>query len=288
MKLEYIVTGEEKMLKEFILEMGISRALARKIKLYGEMYINDEVAKNYFLVKENDKVTLIYNETLNEEINEVKSDIEILYEDEYLMVVFKESNLASQPSHRHQEDNLISHVKSYFIKNGITSNIHLVNRLDFSTSGILIIAKDGYTHYELTKNNDIIRKYLAIVEGILSKKEDRIIVKIERVEEGNIKRMVREDGKIAITNYKVIKEYQNESLIELDLETGRTHQIRVTMAHLNHPLIGDKLYGTEKDDLMLHCYYLKFYHPFLKKDIEVKKLPNWDKYLKDIEKLHNF
>lgn len=283
MKLEYIVTGEERMLKEFILEMGISRALARKIKLYGEMYINDEIAKNYFLVKESDKVTLIYNETMNEEINEVKKDIEILYEDEYLMVVFKENNLASQPSHRHQEDNLISHVKSYFIKKGITSNIHLVNRLDFSTSGILIVAKDGYTHYELTKNNDIVRKYLAVVKGILDKKEDRVIVKIERECEGSIKRMVREDGKLAITNYKVIKEFEDESLVELDLETGRTHQIRVTMSYLNHPLIGDKLYGTEKDDLMLYCYYLKFYHPFKKEFIEIKKLPNWDKYLKDIE-----
>ena len=86
MKLEYIVTGEERMLKEFILEMGISRALARKIKLYGEMYINDEVAKNYFLVNENDKVTLIYNETLNEEINEVKKDIEFILVDKYIEI----------------------------------------------------------------------------------------------------------------------------------------------------------------------------------------------------------
>ena len=285
MKLEYIVSSEEKMLKEFILEVGVSRALARKIKLYGKMYINDEEAKNYFLVKPQDKVTLIYEEKMNEDISVVSHEFNILYEDEYLMVVEKEANLASQPSHRHQEDNLISYVKDYFLKKGITSNIHLVNRLDFSTSGILIIAKDGYVHHELTKENNIVRKYLSIVSGILEKKEDKVILKIERESPISIKRCVCEDGKIAITNYKVIKEYQNESLIELDLETGRTHQIRVTMSYLGNPVIGDKLYGEELDNLMLHCYYLKFYHPFLKEYLEIKKLPNWDKYLKDIEKI---
>lgn len=287
MKLEYIVNSEEKMLKEFILEVGISRALARKIKLYGKMFINDEEAKNYFLVKPQDKVTLIYEEKMNEEISVVSHDLNILYEDEYLMVVEKESNLASQPSHRHQEDNLISYVKNYFLKQGITSNIHLVNRLDFSTSGILIIAKNGYTHHELTKENSIVRKYLAVVKGILEKKEDKVVLKIERESPISIKRMVREDGKIAITNYKVLKEYQNESLVELDLETGRTHQIRVTMSYLGNPVIGDKLYGEELENLMLHCYYLKFYHPLLNKYIEIKKLPNWDNYFKDIENILN-
>lgn len=287
MKLEYIVNSEEKMLKEFILEVGISRALARKIKLYGKMYINDEEAKNYFLVKPQDKVTLIYEEKMNEEISIVSHDLNILYEDEYLMVVEKEANLASQPSHRHQEDNLISYVKNYFLNQGITSNIHLVNRLDFSTSGVLIIAKNGYTHHELTKENSIIRKYLAVVKGILEKKEDKVVLKIERESPISIKRMVRDDGKIAITNYKVLKEYQDESLVELDLETGRTHQIRVTMSYLGNPVIGDKLYGEELENLMLHCYYLKFYHPLLNKYIEIKKLPNWDNYFKDIENILN-
>lgn len=287
MKLEYIVNSEEKMLKEFILEVGISRALARKIKLYGKMFINDVEAKNYFLVKPQDKVTLIYEEKMNEEISVVSHDLNILYEDEYLMVVEKEANLASQPSHRHQEDNLISYVKNYFLKQGITSNIHLVNRLDFSTSGILIIAKNGYTHHELTKENSIVRKYLAVVKGILEKKEDKVVLKIERESPISIKRMVRDDGKIAITNYKVLKEYQNESLVELDLETGRTHQIRVTMSYLGNPVIGDKLYGEKLENLMLHCYYLKFYHPLLNKYIEIKKLPNWDNYFKDIENILN-
>lgn len=290
MKIEYVV--EEKyhglMLKEYILEKGISKNLAKKFKLYGKMYINDELAKNYFKVNSNDKVTLIYNENMNKEINTVSKDIEILYEDENLLVVSKESNLASQPSHKHQEDNLISYIKNYFIKNNINSNIHLVNRLDYSTSGLMIVAKNGYAHYLLTKDDkmDIVRKYLAIVEGKLEKKEDKVILKIDRESPISIKRKVTEAGKVAITNYKVLKEYDNESLVELDLETGRTHQIRVTMAYLGNSVVGDKLYGKEKDNLMLHCYYLKFYNPFSNKWIEIKKLPFWEKYLKDIEMIN--
>lgn len=289
MKIEYIVEEKyhEIMLKEYIVKKGISKNLAKKIKLYGEMYINDELAKNYFMIKAGDRITLIYNEKMNNEINITNKKIEILYEDDNLLVVFKESNLASQPSHKHQEDNLISYIKNYFINKNIDSNIHLVNRLDYSTSGILVVAKNGYAHYILTKENEmkIVRKYLAIVKGKLEKKEDRVVLKIDRETPMSIKRKVVNEGKVSITNYRVLKEYDKESLIELNLETGRTHQIRVTMSYLNNPVVGDKLYGEEEGNLMLHCYYLKFYNPFTDKWIEIKKFPIWDKYSKDIEKL---
>lgn len=291
MKIEYIVEENfsEMMLKEYIVEKGISKNLAKKIKLYGKMYINGEEAKNYFLVKPNDKIILSYDEKMNSEINTIEKELEILYEDANILVVFKERDLASQPSHRHQYDNLISYVKHYFILNNIDSNIHLVNRLDFSTSGILIIAKNGYAHYLLTKDEkmNIVRKYLAIVEGKLDKKEDKVVLKIERESPISIRRVVTESGKISITNYKVLKEYEDSSLIELKLDTGRTHQIRVTMSYLGHPVVGDKLYGVESDGLMLHCYYLRFLNPFTNEWIEIKKIPNWDKYIKDIEKLLN-
>lgn len=288
MKLEYIVEKNfnEMMLKEYIAEIGISKNLAKKIKLYGKMFINDIESKNYFLVKPNDKITLVYDEKMNAEINTIPKEIEILYEDENILVVCKERDLASQPSHRHQDDNLISYIKHYFIINKIDSNIHLVNRLDYSTSGVMIIAKNGYAHYLLTKNDSInvTRKYIAVVEGKLSLKEAKVVLKIERENQHSIKRIVTENGKLSITNYRVLKEYENESLVELKLDTGRTHQIRVTMAHLGHPVCGDKLYGTEGNGLMLHCYYLRFLNPFTNKWIEIKKMPNWDKYIKDIEK----
>lgn len=279
MKIEFVSKLDTMMLKDFILEMGVSRAFARRVKLYGKMYINDVLSKNYFLVKKGDRVTLEYDEAQNEAINVVKEELDICYEDEHLLVLNKPKNLASQPSRLHQFDNIISFVKAYFIEKGINTNIHLVNRLDYSTSGLLIIAKDGYTHHALSKV-EIKRKYLAVVKGHLDKKEDEVRLKIDRVEAHNIKRWVMETGKEAITIYKVLKEYSDSSLVDVELKTGRTHQIRVTFSYLNHPVLGDKLYG-EGEDLMLHCYYLKFKDPYSNSYIEVKKAPNWENYIEN-------
>ncbi len=282
MKIDYLVDTNEMMLKDFILLKGVSRSFARRVKLYGKMYINGIDAKNFYLVKKGDLVTLEYSEAMNDEIVTVEADLDILYEDNHIMVINKERGIASQPTRSHQSDNIISLVKAYFIKKGINSNIHLVNRLDFSTSGLLIVAKDGFTHNELSKI-EIERKYLALVEGHLEKKEDLINLKIGRIEEGNIRRWVMDSGKEAITSYKVLKEfhskeYSDASLVDIKLYTGRTHQIRVTFSYLGHPVIGDKLYG-KGDDLMLHCYYLKFKDPYSDNYIEVEKKPNWQNYI---------
>ena len=274
MKIDYLVTIDNIKLKDFILEMGVSRAFARRVKLYGKMYINDVEAKNFYIVHLGDKVTLEYDEKLNEEINVNLEELDICYEDSHIMVVNKRAHLASQPTRTHQYDNLISLIKAYFIKNNITSNIHLVNRLDYSTSGLVIVAKDGYTHNLLSKI-DIEKKYYAIVKGHLEKKEDLVNIKIGRVEEHNIKRWVMEDGKESKTLYKVIGEKDGNDLVDVKLLTGRTHQIRVTFSYLSHPIIGDKIYGDGGDDLMLHCYYLCFNNPYQEGKIEVKREPNW-------------
>ena len=110
MKIEFISNLDTMMLKEFILSVGVSRAFARRVKLYGKMYINDVEAKNYYMVNKGDKVTLEYDEKINEEINAIDNEIEILYEDDHLLVVNKPRNLASQPSRLHQFDNMISYV----------------------------------------------------------------------------------------------------------------------------------------------------------------------------------
>lgn len=273
MRIEYVSDQEEMMLKDFILLKGVSKALARKIKLYGKMYINNEESKNYFLVKKGDLVTLEYDEVLNEEILVNSESLDIQYEDEHILVVNKRKDLASQPSRLHQFDNLISLVKAYYLEKGIKTNIHLVNRLDYSTSGLVIVAKDGFTHHALSSTH-IIKKYYALVSGHLEKKSDEINLKIGRVVEHNIKRWVMEDGKESITKYKVIKEFDDSSLLEIELVTGRTHQIRVSFAYLNHSLIGDKLYG-EGSDLKLCCYYLKFKNPFNDSFVEVEIKPDW-------------
>ena len=276
MHLEYLVDVEEMPIKEYLMFLGLSRRLARKIKLYGKMYINHQEAFNYYLVKKGDLLTIEFDEVLNEKIVSNQSNLEILYEDDDLMVVNKPHDLAIQPSKRHQEDNLISRIKAFFINQEITSNIHIVNRLDYATSGLVLVAKNGYIHHQLTSKNHVYKKYQALVVGQLIEKEGTINLPIARLVDEEIKRGVSEAGKSAITHYRVLVEYENTSLLELVLETGRTHQIRVHMSHIGHPLLGDKLYGTEEKRLYLDCYYMEFIHPQTKKKLIFSKEVKWN------------
>ncbi len=285
MKIDILVKHNS-VLKDYLLEYGLSKKLCRKIKLYGKMYINGVESKNYFPVKTNDLITLVYDEQENDDIKATEYKLDIVYEDEHILVINKPYDLASQPSKLHYENNVISYVKKYFKDNNINSNIHVVNRLDYQTSGLMTIAKDGYTHYLLTKEKVIKRKYYCLVEGILDQKEGLINLPIARKEENGILREVNSQGKEALTKYKVIAEYnnliqldtitiENYSLVDVELLTGRTHQIRVHFSYLNYPLIGDKLYGHAYKRLMLHCYYLSFINPYTGKFIEIINKPQF-------------
>lgn len=266
-------------LKEYILEYGLSRRFCRKVKLYGKMYINGIESPNYTKVNKDDIITLILEEDINDNIISKSIELEILYEDEHIIVINKPHDLASQPSKLHYENNVISYVKDYFKKNHINSNVHLVNRLDYQTSGLMIIAKDGYTHFLYSKVN-IQRKYKCLIEGIITPKEGIINLPIARKLSDSILREVNQEGKQAITKYKVIdvinKKFENVnidqcSLVDVELFTGRTHQIRVHFSYLGHPIVGDKLYGHIDKRLMLHCYYLSFINPYTNNKIEICK-----------------
>lgn len=261
MKLDYKVE-KESILKDYLLEIGLSRRFCRRVKLYGKMYLNGAEVKNFVNVYPGDIITLDYQEDENDEILPKEASIDIKYEDEHILIINKPFGLTSQPSRLHYEDNVISYVKSYLHSKGIVTNIHVVTRLDYQTSGLMIIAKDGHTHYLLSRDNTIEKKYKAIVEGILDIKEGIIDKPIARKDELSILREVNENGKRAITEYKVIGEKDNRSLIDIKLHTGRTHQIRVHFSFIGYPLIGDKLYGKEDNRLMLHCYSLRFKNPY--------------------------
>ncbi len=283
MKLDYKVE-KESILKDYLLEIGLSRRFCKRVKLYGKMYLNGEEVKNFVTVHSGDIITLEYVEVENEGILSKEVSLDIVYEDDHILIINKPEGVTSQPSRLHYEDNIISYVKSYFQSKKIQSNIHVVTRLDFQTSGLMIIAKDGHTHYLLTKdnnldnnnNNGIEKKYKAIVNGKLDKKEGIIDLPIDRKDPSSILREVSETGKRAITEYKVIKEKNNKSLVEVKLHTGRTHQIRVHFSTIGYPLIGDKLYGKACERLMLHCYYLKFKNPYTDEIIEVKREPDFE------------
>lgn len=276
MILRYYIEEEKILVKEFLELKGLSRNLRKKARIEDIIYINGQKAKNFYELHKGDLLELVFSEDLNQEI-EINNDLhlEILYEDEYIIIVNKPCGISSQPSPKHPIDNVISCMKHYFIKNNINSNVHLVNRLDFATSGLMIIAKDGITHFEFSKIN-ILKKYLCEVENHILPIEGTIDLPIDRYEAPSIKRYVSKTGKRSITNYKVIKNKEKTDIVDITLVTGRTHQIRVHFSHLGHPLIGDELYGKKDEFLKLHCYYLSFEHPWdVNKKVEIKKYPTW-------------
>lgn len=278
MRLKYVVE-EECLVKDYVLKLNLSKRMLKKIKNRNGFYINGESAKNFFPLKKGDVLELEFFEKMNDEYEESDIDLNIVYEDEYMIIIDKQNNIASQPSNMHLKDNVLSMAKSYFKKKGIDNNIHLVNRLDFATSGLLIISKSSMFHYLLSKVK-IEKRYICEVEGFLEKESDIIETYIDRYKAPNIKRFVSDKGKLAITEYKVIKRKENSSYVEVLLHTGRCHQIRLHMAYLNCPIIGDKLYGNALEDdndviLHLHAYKLSFVHPITEEFIEIESACKW-------------
>ena len=282
MVLEYICE-QDMLLKEYLVYLGLSRRFCKRVKLYGKMMINGEIALNFYPVKKGDKITLEFNENTNEEILTQNSDLDVVYEDQNILIINKKENIATQPSKRHYYNNIISMIKGYFEEKGINSNVHVVTRLDYATSGLMVIAKNGFMHYALTKEKTINRYYYALVEGIIPEKEGVINLPIARSNDV-IKREVNENGKEAITNYKVIKEDKNKnlSLVKVNLVTGRTHQIRVHFSYLGYPLVGDKLYNpnySDEERLYLHSYKVEFINPSTNELVSKVAIPDFYNYI---------
>lgn len=207
--------------------------------------------------------------------------LNIIYEDDYLLVINKSANIAVHPSILHFDNSLSNGVKFYFDKLGLKKKIRIVNRLDRNTSGIIVFAKNEYIQECLIKQmktTELKKEYLAIVEGILESKSDTLTFPIARKEGSIIERTVSSDGDSAITHYDIVKEFNNLSLVHITLGTGRTHQIRVHFSYIGHPILGDTLYGRPSELInrqTLHSYKLTFTHPVTKKVLSLEApLPN--------------
>ena len=279
MKLEYICE-KDMLLKEYLVYLGLSRRFCKRIKLYGKMMINGNISLNFYPVHVGDKITLEYDEKINDDILVQKEELDIAYEDDHILVVNKRYNLATQPSRKHYYNNLVSIVKGYFEDQGLNTNIHVVNRLDYATSGLMVIAKDGFTHHALTKEKNINRYYYALVAGIIENNEGVIDLPIRRCSDDTIKREVGSGGKKAITNYEVVKRDFDlqRTLVKIKLETGRTHQIRVHFAYLGYPLVGDALYNpnyNNEERLYLHSYKVEFINPYSNELICLENKPDF-------------
>lgn len=218
-------------------------------------------------------IDLSYSED-NSNIVPKKMNLEIIYEDEHLLAINKPAGIAVHPSILHFDDSLANGVRYYFDTIGLKKKIRAVNRIDLNTSGLVLFAKNEYIQECLIKqmNSSTFQKtYLAIVSGKLPKKQGTINAPIARKDDSIIERCISENGQIAITHYKVLQEFENCSLVQCTLETGRTHQIRVHMAYIGNPLLGDTLYGSLEQNLInrqaLHSYNMCFIHPITKEKI---------------------
>lgn len=260
-------------LKEHFL---LSDRLITKLKKNKKIYLNNKETYTKQKVISGDVVSFILDfDEDNSNIVPSNIPLDIIYEDEYLLILNKPAGIAIHPSILHYDNSLSNGVKFYFDKIKLNKKIRIVNRLDRNTSGIVIFAKNEYIQECLIKQmktKELKKEYLAIVCGILENSSGTLNFPIARKEGSIIERCVNTNGDLAITHYDVLKTFNNLSLVHIVLETGRTHQIRVHFSYINHPVLGDTLYGNPSDLIArqaLHSYKISFIHPITKENMTI-------------------
>ncbi len=278
MELNYIVKKSDLSIKQILKnEFYMSEKFIIKLKRNMCIFVNNVSVNIDFPVVEHDCLTIKENfvESSSGIIPNSSIPVNILFEDEFLLILDKPAGIAIHPSMLHYDNSLSNGVQYYYNSIGLRKKIRPVNRLDKDTSGIVIFAKNEYIQECLIRqmSKDLfIKKYIAILDGILEKKSGTIKAPISRKSDSIIERCVSQNGDMAITHYKVLAEFKNYSEVEFQLETGRTHQIRVHSKYINHPILGDSLYGNSSNLInrqALHAYYISFIHPITKQVKEI-------------------
>lgn len=262
-----------KTIKEFLKYNAVGKGKIEELRVKKAIWLNGVNVTLETVLK--DKDLLCFDN--EEEIDFIpeRGDIEIVYEDDYLLVLNKPANILVHPDEKTKGGTLTNLVAGYYKKIGLKRKVRYAHRLDYETSGLIIFAKDFLTQCNLCaqlENHDISRKYLAAVHGKLPRKEGKITYRLGRDRHNSNKFRVSSTGKEAITYYKVLEETSNLSLVELELKTGRTHQIRVHLSAIQHPVVGDVLYGGDTrfiKRVALHSYKLFMTHPILEEKISL-------------------
>lgn len=268
------------------LDVFLANSLENKSRSYIQNLIEDEnirvngkVKKSNYKLKPMDVVSIEIPEPVALDVKGEEIPLDILYEDSDVIVVNKPQGMVVHPASGVYTGTLVNallgHCNDLSGINGVTRP-GIVHRIDKDTSGVIVVAKNDYSHNKLAqqlKDHSMTRAYVALVEGIINNDEGTIDAPLARHPIERIKIAVVKDGRKAVTHYKICERFKNNTLVECRLETGRTHQIRVHMSHIGHPLVGDPVYGFKKqrfnlDGQMLHAKKLGFIHPTTEKYIE--------------------
>jgi 23S rRNA pseudouridine1911/1915/1917 synthase len=285
-------TDEGKLVREFLKEQNISRTALTDIKFKGGgIYINEQPVTVRHVLHAGEQLEVHFPpEKRSVDMLPEPIPLRIVYEDDYLLVIDKPPFMSTIPSREHPTGTLANALLYHYDQQQLQTTVHIVTRLDRDTSGLLLVAKHRHVHHllsELQKQGRIKRRYEAICHGRLGQDKGMIDAPIGRKSDSIIEREVREDGQRAVTHFQVIKRMQDYTHVSLQLETGRTHQIRVHMSHIGHPLVGDELYGGSREKLArqaLHSKELSFFHPFVQTEYCFQsELPEDMKQLIEVE-----
>ncbi len=276
--LEWVITENDhgKTTRQYLQERGISKTSLTDIKLHGGNILIDGIHVTVrHVLKKGEQLTVIFPvEEPSQTLLPEKIPLHIVYEDDYVLVINKSAFMNTIPSREHPTGSLVNAVMGYYKEIGLTAAPHIITRLDRNTSGLVLVAKYRHIHHILSKQQQekqVKREYEAFVEGIVAENNGMIEAPIGRKQDSIIERTVTDGGQYACTHFQVVERYKQITHVRLMPETGRTHQIRVHMAHIGHPLVGDDLYGGSQIFLnrqALHCRRLHFLHPVMEKTMK--------------------
>nr|WP_321316038.1 RluA family pseudouridine synthase [uncultured Ligilactobacillus sp.] len=280
-----------------ILLPEISRSQIKNLIENGNVTVNNKSEKPKYKVKSGDQIKLIKPKPKKIDLEPENIDLDIVYEDNDVIVVNKPQGMVVHPAPGHEKHTLVNALLYHSPLSTINGTFRpgIVHRIDKDTSGLLMVAKNDVAHQSLAKQlkeKTNKREYIALVYGNIKEDKGTIDAPIGRNPQDRKKQAVVKNGRRAVTHFEVLKRYQNFTLVKCILETGRTHQIRVHMKYIGHPLVGDPLYGPKKvignTGQYLHAAVLGFKHPTTGKELLFSAdLPqNFQKMLRKLDNLN--
>ena len=287
-----------KRIDAFIAEkVDISRVTVQRLIDEENISVNGKKTKPSYKVQENDVIEVEEEKPKEIELKAQEIPLEILYEDDDIIVVNKPKGMVVHPANGNPDGTLVNAIMAICKDSlsGIGGEIRpgIVHRLDKDTSGALIIAKNDKAHINMSeqiKNHEVEKTYIALVKGIVKENEATINMPIGRSTKDRKKMAVNKNGKNAVTHFKVLERFNNYTLLEVKIETGRTHQIRVHLTEIGYPIVGDGVYSNGKNEWgiqgqCLHAKSLKFKHPITGKDLFIEApLPEYfDKIISELK-----